>query len=328
MRPFDIERGNFMNLQQNKSCLGKAWFLSVSLLLSLLSLTGCGTSSYSDAVKKSLPELERRGKFAALGPEYVRFPTFPISFRVPKMFLEDDTIKQRWTSAEGKAVKLNSKDPFELRNDPEFKGGIRPEYAIPPELQNALLNQAHQGTYLCEYKVTVLSDPSNPGSGADTRQSFMMSIWMFDTSPQSKIKPPNDQTLLTLVKGQGKAPAKSGGWEEDLIETIATPENPSPGSITAKLARFPVTSKFMVVRDANRIPVEKKGLLRLWSFRLDKYQVYLALRVSSDLAEGETPEFPQDPESPDVDRLLDIGRAVIGTMTVVPDTAPEVEAKK
>lgn len=318
-----------MNHLTNKPCLAQARIFSLSLLLALLSLPGCGTSTYGEAVKKSLPELERRGKFAALGPDYFRFPTFPIAYRVPKMFLDDDIVKQRWTSAKGQAVKLTSKDPYELKIDPEFKGGIRPEFAIPPEFKNATIEQAHQGTYLCEYKVTVLSEPGNPGSGTDTQQSFMMSIWMFDTSPQSRIKPPNDTALLAMVKAQGKAPAKSGVWEEDIIDMLSTPDNPSPASITAKLARFPITSKFMVGRDMNRTLVEKKGLLRLWSFRLDnKYQVYLALRISSDLAEGETPEFPQDVENPNADRLLDLGRAVIGTMSVVADVPAEGEAKK
>ena len=109
---------------------------------------------------------------------------------------------------------------------------------------------------------------------------------------------------------------------------MATPENPSPAPIPTKLARLSVISKFMVGRDVNRIPVEKKGLVRLWSFRLDKYHVLLALRVSADLAEGETPEFPQDAENPNSDRLLELGRAVIGSMSVVADTASEVEAKK
>lgn len=318
-----------MNQPLKNSCLVDARIFFASLFLALLSLPGCGTSSYGEAVKKSLPELERRGKFAALGPGYHQFPTFPISFRVPKMFLEDDTAKQRWTSTKGVAVKLNTKDPFELRNNPDFRGGIRPEFAIPPELQDALMNQAHQGTFLCEYKVAAIQDPSNPGSKPETQQSFMMSIWMFDTSPSSKIKPPNEQGLLQAVKGRAKTPPKLGAWEDDLIEVAATPQNPSPGTITAKLARFPVTSKFMVGRDINRISVEKKGLLRLWSFRLDnKYQVYLALRASSDLTEGETPEFPQDAENPNADRLLDLGRAVIGTMTVVAETAPEGDAKK
>jgi hypothetical protein len=317
-----------MNLALKSFCLVSARHVIASLFLSLLVLSGCGTSTYDEAVKKSLPELERRGKFAALGPDYVRFPAFPIAFRVPKVFLEDDKIKQLWKSADGKAVKLNSKDPLELKNDPNFVGGIRPELAIPPEFRNALLDQAHQGTYFCEYKVTPAEDPNNPGSSSSTGESFMMSIWMFDTSAQSRVKPPNDLALLSLVKGQGKVAVKSLAWEEDVIEATPTPENPSPPSITAKLARFPVTSKFMVSRDINRIPVEKKGLVRLWSFRLDKYQVFLALRISSDLAEGETPEFPQDAENPNADRLLDIGRAVIGTMTVIEDTLPKEDAKK
>ena len=157
-----------------------------------------------------MPELERCGKFAALGPEFVRFPAFPIAFRVPKMFLEDDTANQKWTSVNGQAVKLNTKDPFELKNNPDFRGSIRPEFAIPPEFQDALLNQAHQGTYLCEYKVTVLSDPSNPGSGDDTKQSLMMSIWMFDASPQSKIKPPNDLALLSARQESWQSAAEDG----------------------------------------------------------------------------------------------------------------------
>lgn len=312
------------------------------IFMALLSLAGCGKTTYKQAVEKSQPELERRGKFAALGPEFVRFPTFPIAFRVPKMFLEDDIVSQRWTSGNGQAVKLNSKDPIELKANADARGPIRPDVAIPLELQDALLNQAHQGTYLCEYKVTVLSDPTNPGSGTESKQSFMMSIWMFDTSPQSRIKPPNDlallsgvklrgkvdQTRLEIAKAQGKAPEKSPVWEEDIIDVMATPENLSPAPITAKLARLPVTSKFMVGSGFNRIPVEMKGHLRLWSFRLDKYQVLLALRASDALASGEAPEFPQDPENPSSDRLLDIGRAVIGSMAIVADAAPESEEKK
>ncbi len=302
--------------------------LSVSFCLTTIALSGCGTSSYEEAVKKSQPELERRGKFAVLGPGYKRFPAFPIAFRVPKVFLEDDAVNQRWTSANGEAVRLNTKDPFELKSNSDARGTIRPDYAIPPEFRDALMDQAHQGTYLCEYKVESLLDPSNPGSTETTGQSLMMSIWMFDTSPQSKIKPPNDTLLLTRIKALGKAPAKSGGWEEDTIDVVATPENPNPAQITAKMARFPVTSNFMVGRDFNRTFVNKKGVVRLWSFRLDKYQVILAIRASSDLTEGDAPEFPQDAENSNSDKLLDMGRAVIGSMSVVAEAAPEGEAKQ
>jgi hypothetical protein len=318
-----------MNHSTNNLFFANVRCLGACLLLASLSLTGCGTSSYGDAVKKSTPELTRRGKFAALGPDYVRLPSFPIAFRVPKMFLEDDQVNKRWRAADGKPVLLSSKDPFELKNDPNFRGGIQPDFAIPRELQNPIMNPAHQGTYHCEYKVTVYSDPSNLNSGTDSYQSMLMSIWVFDASAQSKLKPPSEQSLLAMVKGQGKTPPRSTGWEDDLIDTISTPENPTPASIPAKIARFPVTSRFMVGRDNNRILTEKKGLLRLWSFRLEnKYQVFVAMRIASDLAEGETPEFPQDPENPEADRLRDLGRAVIGTMSVVPEAPVEAEAKK
>src|SRR6187551_633228 len=107
-----------MNQQLKSPCLVDARCLLAGLFLVLLTLLGCGTSSYGDAVKKSTPELTRRGKFAALGPDYVRLPSFPIAFRVPKMFLEDDLVNKRWRSADGKPVLLSSKDPFELKNEP------------------------------------------------------------------------------------------------------------------------------------------------------------------------------------------------------------------
>jgi hypothetical protein len=299
----------------------------ICLCMPLVFLAGCGTSSYGDAVKKSQPELERRGKFAVLGPGYKRFPTFPIAFRIPKMFLEDDMKAQRWISSRGEAMKLNSRDPIELINNPDARG-TRPDLAIPAELRDAVMDQAHQGTYLCEFKVET-GDPANPDNKEITGQSLTLMIWIFDSSPQSKIKPPNDTLMLGRVKALAKAPAKSGGWEDDAIDTIATPENPSPAPISAKLARIPVAGKFMVARDANRVMTEKKGSLRLWSFRLDnKYQVFLAIRASSNLTEGDAAEFPQDPENPSSDKLLEIGRAIIGSMAVVPDTAPEGEAKK
>lgn len=301
--------------------------LSICFCLTAIAFTGCGTSTYDAAVKKSQPELERRGKFAVLGPGYVRFPAFPISFRVPKMFLEDDAVNQRWISSRGEAMKLTTRDPIELLSNPDARG-TRPDLAIPPEFRDAIMDQGHQGTYLCEYKVESLIDPTNPGSKENTQQSFLMAIWMFDASPTSKLKPPNDAALLSRVKALGKAPAKSGGWEEDTIDTVSTSDNPSPAPITAKMARFPVVSNFMVGRDSNRLMVNKKGVVRLWSFRLDKYQVFLALRASSDLTEGDAPEFPLDPENPNSDRLLDIGRAVIGSMTVVADTAAEGDGKQ
>ena len=114
--------------------------MTYSVLLS--TLTGCGTGSYGEAVKSSKPELELRSKFASLGLEYYRFPVekdargksveIPIAFRVPRMFLLDDTGQPpRWKTYDGKAVKLNSRDPFEVKGNQDFKGAIQAAYAIP-----------------------------------------------------------------------------------------------------------------------------------------------------------------------------------------------------
>lgn len=308
----------------------------------LLTLTGCGTSSYEEAVKKSKPELELRGKFAVLSPEYVKFPEFPVTFRVPVMFMEDDkdTNKQRWKAYEGKAVKLTSKDPFELKNNPDSRIMLQPAYAVPPEFSDQLLNQAHQGTFLAEYKVP-FEDPDNPAAKSTVQQHLMMSIWIFDMN--SKLRPPTDTALLQLVKARGKESAalskvnaernkaklptdKPGSWEEDEIQAAPGSGN---SSIPAKLAKFCVRSAFLhATNEQARRPVEKDGVVRLWSLKLDnRYQVFVMLRVPLEMT-GETAEFSLDPTNPEADRLVDIGRAVIGSMVVTPDAAPEGEAKK
>ncbi len=348
-----------MTLQQSRLRSAIAPVLMTSLCLALLTLTGCGTGSYGEAVNNSKPELELRSKFASLGAEYQRFPIetdargkkleYPIAFRIPRMFLADDPAPQpRWKAYDGKAVKLNSKDPFYTKTDESSVISIPKDYAIPPELVDNLLNPAHQGTFIAEYKVT-LEDPPGSGSKNTFQQNLMLSIWIFDAANKSRTIP-TDISVLQGVKRAGREPVAltsinaaqkkaekpafkaMNTWEVDEIPTAPIPEK-MKGSITAKLARIFVKSKFLsAVDEPDRRPKEKDGVIRLWSFRLgdkDRYQVYVMLRVPYDLTAGDDAPFPLDAENPESDKLIDLGRAVIGSMVVVPESAPaEAEAKK
>lgn len=347
-----------MKLQQSRTRSNVDRVMMTSLCLTLLTLAGCGVDDYRKAVADSDPELKLRSKFASLGGEYQRFPIetdargkkleYPIAFRIPRMFLTDDTAPQpRWKAFDGKAVKLNSKDPFFTKTDETSVIPIPKDYAIPPELVDPLLNPAHQGTFIAEYKVTI-EDPPGSGSKNTFQQNLMLSIWVFDTANKSR-PIPSDTFMLQLVKRAGREPValtsinaaqkkaekaafKASGWEEDEIPTAPIPEK-LKGSITAKLARIFVKSKFLsAVDEPDRRPKEKDGIIRLWSFRLgdkDRYQVFVMLRVPYDLTAGDDAPFPLDAENPESDKLSDLGRAVIGSMVVVPESAPaEAEAKK
>ena len=52
------------------------------------------------------------------------------------------------------------------------------------------------------------------------------------------------------------------------------------------------------------------------------------LRVPFDMTIGDDAPFPLDADNPDSDKLVDLGRAVIGSMVVIPESDPPATEEK
>jgi hypothetical protein len=308
----------------------------------ILKGSGCGTSSYGDAVGKGKIELERLSKFAELDPEYRRIFVTPYVFKMPRMFVADDDRDKKWIAYGPKFLTTQSRDPYRVKTIGEdARGTIDPTYAEPAELNfPPFTSGAFIGTLVCEYNYEIQLENGK----AEGKLPLTMTLWGFSATGQKQGPPPppkeeavaaqvknlgkfNDNGLRPVRDAYGKA-GKVGRWEEESIVAYPTATDPRPNNIEAKLLRVPVRSKYLTANGENRRMVEKNGHLYLWTFRLDTVQFYLALRAPDEMFSGETPIYSQDLENSDSDPIVKLGRAVIGTFRVEPSFVQEFEEFK